>query len=89
MMTKEISEIAKIPEITYQDKNKLILKVPSGSKIDKYYYVTITRKPPRITCSCISGEIRKYCHHIKEVKGYTTAFIKKRIDMDMSFVKSV
>ena len=80
-------KVIKIPEITYQDKNKLVLKVQSGSKPDKYYYVTITREPPSITCTCISGEIRKYCYHMKEVKGYTTAFIKKRIDMDMSFVK--
>ena len=81
------SEGIKPPMITYQDKNKLVLKVQSGSKSNKYYYVTITRKPPLITCDCISGEIRKYCHHIKEVKGYTDAFIGKKIDMDMSFVK--
>ena len=80
-------QIVTPPEIIHQDKNKIVLKVQSKSNPSNYHNVTITRKPPRVTCSCISGEIRKYCHHIKEVKGYTTAFIKKRIDMNMSFVK--
>ncbi len=86
-MQKHQREIITIPDIIYQDKNKLVLKVPSKTKSDIYYTVVITRTPQHITCDCISGKIRKYCYHIKQVKGYADAFIKKRIDMDMSFVK--
>jgi len=81
------TKIVTIPEIIFQDKNKLVLEVASGTKSDTYYTVVITRTPPHITCDCISGKIRNYCHHIKQVKGYATAFIKKKIDMDMSFTK--
>ena len=75
------------PEIVYQDKNKLELKVASKTIPDKYYYVTLKRQPPSVTCNCISGRTRNYCNHIKQVKGYINAFIKKKIDMNMAWSK--
>lgn len=69
----------KLPEITYQDENKLVLKVQSKSDPDKYYDVTILREPPSVFCNCIGGQVHKYCHHIKQVKSYTDAFIKKKV----------
>ena len=81
--------IMAVPEIIYQDKNKLELKVPSKTTSDKYYCVTIKRQPPSVTCNCISGKIRNYCNHIKQVKGYITAFIGKNIDMNMKWGRPV
>ena len=79
------TEIVTAPKIVYQDKNKLELKVPSGTIIGKFYLVTIKRRPPSVTCNCISGKVRNYCNHIKQVKGYITAFIGKNIDMNMKW----
>ena len=73
----------RIPEITYQDDNKLILKVQSSSDKNTFHDVTILRNPQRVYCSCIGGTTYKYCHHMKQVKGYTEAFIKQRIDINL------
>ena len=72
-----------LPEIIHQDLNKLVLKVQSHGNPETFYNVTIIRKPPRIFCNCIGGKTNKLCHHMKDVKGYTDAFIKKRIDTEI------
>ena len=86
----EISIVEKmLPDEIYRDNNKLILRVQSKSNPAKTHDVTITRDPPRVFCDCVGAQVHKYCHHMKELKGYTDGFIKGKEKLDPDIGKVV
>ena len=55
---------------------QITIRVPSTTKPDKYYTVTVETDLKIVTCDCLGFQFMKRCRHIRFLKGLIRDLVK-------------